>query len=243
MNVYIMMKDDGTPFYVGAGNDNRISDHFKGCGGRKEVNKIIAEHKSRNSNVTYRIDSVHTCEDEAFKRECELIRLLGRLCDGGTLVNITKGGKGVTGYKQSPQQVIENSRRSIERFKNQSERDKISVATKLAMEDPELRSHISEKLKEKWKDPEFIKKQRDVKTGVLDSEQTKVKKSKACASSWANGLRKGKYTDEQVSTVYSMKGLCSASEASKVYNMNPTYVHKIWRHERCKMALTRLGII
>lgn len=243
MNVYVLFKDDGTPFYVGAGNENRINDHFKGCGGRSEVNKIIKEHRGRGSNINHIIDSVHETEDEAFERESELIKQIGRLCDGGTLVNITKGGKGITGYKQSPKQIIENSRRGKERFKDQSERDRISAATKLGMSNPDVKTKISEKLKQKWKDPDFIKRQKEVKLGKVDSDETRKNKSKACSKSWETGVRKGKYTDEEVLTVYSMKGLCSALDASKVYNMNPTYVHKIWRHERCKMALIRLGVI
>lgn len=241
MNLYILFKDDGTPFYVGAGNDRRIANHFSGCGGRPLVDVVIKEHRLRGSEISFTVVESYVNDDEAYDAEVNLISLIGKEIDGGTLVNITDGGKGVSGYKSSPKQISDNSKRGIVRFSDPHERSKISIATREAMADPKVRKNISDKLLAKWQDPDFINKQVASHTGIKDTVDTKVNKSKACTKSWSEGRRKGKYTDEQVKIIYMMKGYCDARDAALIYGMNPTYVHKIWRHERCKMALIRLG--
>ena len=243
MNVYILYKDDGTPFYVGAGNDRRIDNHINGSGGRKSVNEVILEHRNRGAEISHDVVATYETKEEAFAAEIKLISMIGKISDGGTLVNVTDGGAGVTGYKATDDSNLKNSQRGYNRFSDPLERKRTSEATRKAMLDPSIRAKISVKLKSKWQDDDFIQRQRDSHTGIKDSESTKENKSKSCAKSWSDGKRKGKYTDEQVNVVYSMKGFCNVNEAASLYGMNPTYVHKIWRHERCRMALIRLGII
>lgn len=243
MNVYILYKDDKTPFYVGAGNDRRIDNHLCGSGGRSSVNEIIAEHRNRGSDISYDIVGKYDTKDEAFAAEVMLISMIGKISDGGTLVNVTDGGEGVSGYKATPENNLKNSKRNLERFSDPLEREKTSKTTREAMLNPDIRAKISKKLKDKWQDIEYVRKQRESHTGIKDSDMTKENKSKSCSKSWSEGKRKGKYTDDQVNVIYSMKGLSDAREVALIYGMNPTYVHKIWRHERCRMALIRLGII
>lgn len=243
MNVYMLYKDDGTPFYVGAGNNRRIDNHIGGSGGRASVNEIITEHRNRGSEISHDIVATYGTKEEAFAAEIKLIATIGKISDGGTLVNVTDGGAGVKGYKATENSNLKNSQRGRDRFSDPLERKRISEATRKAMLDPSIRAKISAKLKSKWKDEDFAQRQRDSHTGIKDSESTKENKSKSCAKSWSDGRRKGKYTDEQVNMVYSMKGFCDVNEVASLYGMNPTYVHKIWRHERCRMALIRLGIV
>lgn len=240
---YMLVDSFGIPFYVGAGNEARPMSHINGRGGRPLVDAVIEDHRSRGAEISVVIVEEFEAAAEAFSLEVELISTIGRLSEGGSLVNICDGGKGSSGYTASDEERERNSRRGKERFSILEERIKTSIATKLAMENPEVREKISRALKEKWLEDGFRKKLVDAHTGRKDSDQTKLKKAAAQKSVWAKGLKTGKYTDEQVRDVYDRKGVDSAVNIAKIHGMNPTYVHKIWRHERCLTSLIRLGIV
>lgn len=242
-DVYILVTDSGVPFYVGVGNENRINNHLKGSGGREEVNKIIKEHRDRGSEIEVKIIRTFTDKSDAFSLEVELISNIGRVCDGGTLVNKTTGGAGVSGYELTDEQRDNISSGQIRRFSKQEERDKISSATREAMRHESIRDKCRNGIILAWSDPDFRERQVKAHTGKKDSESTKLKKSESCAKSWAEGKRSGKYSDKEIAHVYSLKGVKSPKEVALLYGMNPTYVSKIWRHERCKVALKRLGVI
>jgi hypothetical protein len=240
---YVLLTDTGVPFYAGAGDKNRIDRHLRGAGGRSEVNKVIGEHHRRGTTIGHRVVKWFDLKDDAFAHEVELIRQIGKISDGGTLVNICDGGAGVTGYRASESQRLATSQRNIERFSDPAERKRTSDATIAAMADPTIRSVISEKLINKWQDPSYRSQQVESHTGHRDTDETKALKAAKIKSAWNDGTRRGKYTDEEISVVYNCKGMWSVEDTAAIYGMNPTYVHKIWRHERCRMALQRLGII
>lgn len=240
---YVLTDDNGVPFYVGAGNEQRPGRHIAGTGGRPAVNAVIDEHRARGSDIGVMIVKTHDTEHDAFNHEKYLIGIYGKRSDGGLLVNICDGGKGVTGYRATDKSKQANSERNIKRFSDINERLKTSIATKRAMENPELRRKISDALTTKWTDEAYRSKLVESHTGRIDSEQTRERKSGAQRDAWANGRRIGKYTDEQVFEIYNMKGVVNVNEVAEIYGMNPTYVHKIWRHERCVSNLKRLGII
>ncbi|WWO62244.1 hypothetical protein [Vibrio phage vB_VcM_SY] len=241
--VYVLKRSDGSPFYVGAGLMSRIMSHFNGTGRRPLVDAIFREHKDNCESVSYTIDSEHKTKESAFSREIELIAEIGKISDGGTLVNICDGGAGSNGYRASQEERKANSDRVKEYYSDPESRKRTSILTKKAMEDERIRSHISSKLKERWSDKAYREKLIKSHTGRKDSEETKSRKAESCAKSWESGARVGKYTDDQIADVYSRKGKEKAVDVAKIYGMNPTYVHKIWRHERCIMNLKRLGVI
>jgi hypothetical protein len=240
---YILYTHDNVPFYVGAGNENRISDHFKGVGGVKKVNEIIKWHSKNGLNIHHKVIESFDSRESAFAKEVELIAEIGKIENGGTLVNICDGGAGVKGLRRSAEQVSLMSKNSHERFKRIEERKKTSIATKIGMASTDVRKKISLKLKEKWKDQDFRCRQSIIHKGIKDSDETRKKKSNSLVACWANGQRVGKYSDEIVFDIYKSKGVVSAKDMALKYGMNPTYIHKIWRHERCLVALNRLGLV
>lgn len=80
---YAYLREDGTPYYIGKGKDNRIN--------RKRRNEIkLPKDKSRiiflKKNIT---------EEEAFKHEIYMVSVFGRKDLGtGILYNKTDGGDG-----------------------------------------------------------------------------------------------------------------------------------------------------
>lgn len=94
--VYMLIREDGTPFYVGKGSGNRMFDHERktSCG-RSATHKdhIIAKMKAAGAEVRKQKIAEGLTDEEAFAIEIEAIRLIGRL-PHGMLVNATDGGEG-----------------------------------------------------------------------------------------------------------------------------------------------------
>jgi hypothetical protein len=89
---YIHYDLHGTPFYVGKGvKDRAFSNKDRGC--------QWWEHVRKCEGYTIKIVNRFDTEEEAFANEIELIEQFSK--EGLFLANLTKGGKGASGYKQS----------------------------------------------------------------------------------------------------------------------------------------------
>ena len=89
---YIHYDLDNNPFYVGKGKGDRaFSNKDRGCQWWTYVRKC--------QGYTIKIVNYFETEDEAFVNEQELISEFSS--KGLFLANLTKGGKGASGYKQS----------------------------------------------------------------------------------------------------------------------------------------------
>ena len=86
--VYMYLREDGTPYYIGKGSGKRAWDNSSRSFKRPTDESRIAIH---TDNLT---------EDQAFSLEIELIAEYGRKDNGtGILRNLTDGGEGHTGAK------------------------------------------------------------------------------------------------------------------------------------------------
>ena len=120
--VYMYLREDGTPYYVGKGKKNRAYSANRRLKPPSK-DRIVFPH----TNLT---------EEDAFKYEKDLIFKYGRKDNGtGILRNLTDGGDGVSGYKAT---------------RTPEQRDKISKALKGRTghkQSPENRLKISKALK------------------------------------------------------------------------------------------------
>ena len=81
--VYLYLREDRTPYYVGKGIDQRaFKQHIRGGGDIRPVDK------DRIKIIKY-----FDVEEDAYAFEEWLISVYGRKCDGGILINIHDGGK------------------------------------------------------------------------------------------------------------------------------------------------------
>lgn len=92
------------PFYIGKGQGRRPYHHEEFVMKNNKINgnrhKYYTIRKILNLGFKVIVKTVFTTfnEDDAFKKEIELINKYGRKCKGtGTLTNIADGGKGSTG--------------------------------------------------------------------------------------------------------------------------------------------------
>lgn len=81
---YAYLREDGTPYYVGKGKNNRAFVKRRKVKCPDDKSKILFLKK----NLT---------EKDAFKHEIYMINVLGRVDCGGILRNFTDGGEGVSG--------------------------------------------------------------------------------------------------------------------------------------------------
>jgi hypothetical protein len=80
--VYLYLREDRTPYYVGKGIDQRaFKQHIRGGG------DIRPDDKDRIKIIKY-----FDVEEDAYEFEKWLIALYGRKSDGGILINIKDGG-------------------------------------------------------------------------------------------------------------------------------------------------------
>jgi hypothetical protein len=110
--VYILYKQNSTPFYVGKGTCSKFSrahsERIVAHEFEAKLNEPYETHPQMNllkintinkiwrngDQILYEIDSWHDQEIDAYKREMELIAFIGRRTEGtGSLTNITEGGE------------------------------------------------------------------------------------------------------------------------------------------------------
>jgi len=144
--VYLYLREDATPYYVGKGKDNRA---FQKHGKRLKL-------PSDKSRIVFYAENL--TEDEAFALEKELIAKYGRKDNGtGILRNLTDGGDGTSGAIFSDESRAKMSQNNA--MKNNPEvRAKVSAKAKVRqtarMSIPEVRAKHSEKMKEVANRPE-----------------------------------------------------------------------------------------
>lgn len=115
------------PFYVGKGANNRIDEHVFNSHIENDKNKLktnsILKILNNKENVIKIKLYDNLTEEEAFKEEKRIIKLIGRRDLGnGTLVNLTNGGEGSSGRKLSKKtkQKISKSIKKLNKWKGEN---------------------------------------------------------------------------------------------------------------------------
>ena len=146
--VYLYLREDGTPYYVGKGKNNRaFSKNGRSVHLPLDKTKIIFYSK----NLT---------EDEAFELEKELIKKYGRKDNGtGILRNLTDGGDGVSGAIVTDETKIklsENMKVRMNTPEMKAQTAAFNTRTKKGKTlSEEHKKKMSESHKERWKTYQF----------------------------------------------------------------------------------------
>jgi DNA-binding CsgD family transcriptional regulator len=101
--VYVLDRHDGTPFYVGKGNEARIRVHERLQAPDNSLThpklSVIRRHLNEGLPIGYRLMGFYDTAGEAFELEKFLIAWYGRADLGlGPLTNLDNGGRGVVGH-------------------------------------------------------------------------------------------------------------------------------------------------
>ena len=96
--VYVLFRPNGVPCYVGKGSGKRWQNHLYHGDCNPHLRRII--EKAGGDIPRVKIHQGLT-EAEAFEAERAFIAAIGRVKDGGPLVNMTDGGDGASGAIRS----------------------------------------------------------------------------------------------------------------------------------------------
>jgi hypothetical protein len=130
--VYAYLRQDGTPYYIGKGHDNRAWNWHRNIPVPKDKKRIVM----LETNLT---------ELGAFAIERRMILWYGRKDIGtGILRNMSDGGEGVTGYTHTAETRAKLSKISKGKVNSAETRAKISAAQKGRVLSKETRAKISE---------------------------------------------------------------------------------------------------
>jgi len=199
---YAYLREDGTPYYIGKGENDRI--YRKG-------KKKIKPPKDKSKIIFLK---QNLTEEEAFKHEIYMIALFGRIdLVTGILRNKTNGGDGASGYICSEETRKKISEVNKGRIFSEEHRKKISESLKGRIFSEEHRKKLRISLKGKTGFPGMLNKTHTEKTkekmsevkkgdknhfyGKSHSEETKRKISEAKKGKIASEESRKKMSDAQ----------------------------------------------
>ena len=149
--VYIYLREDGTPYYIGKGKHNRAWSNT----GRA--------YKAPNDPERIIIHTDNLTEEQAFSLEMDLIAHYGRKDNGtGILRNLTDGGEGMSGHVPT-----------------EEHRRKIAEANTGKAPSDATKKKISQSLKGQSLTEEHRRKIAEAHTGKVHSDATKKKISES----------------------------------------------------------------
>lgn len=143
--VYLYLREDGSPYYVGKGTGNRAW--------KRNKFEFINPKNERIMIVAHRLS-----EEEAFILEMKLISEYGRKDnETGILRNKTDGGEGVSG------RLSQSKGKTLEEIHGDAKASEIKTRLKKSLnttKTKQLKSSITSNL---WQNPEYIEKQKIAK--------------------------------------------------------------------------------
>lgn len=155
--VYVHRRDDtGEIFYVGKGSrlkeDRPFKRAFDESNGRSNFWKGVV---SKAGGRVVEIVGVLPTEEGAFVLEKALIRHYRRRSDGGTLVNLTEGGDGVSGVISSPETIRKRSEGIRRVFERPEYLERCRDRLREMNQSPERRAQVSSEAKDRWASPGY----------------------------------------------------------------------------------------
>lgn len=178
--VYMYLREDGTPYYVGKGTGDRAYSKNRTIKPPKDLSRIIFHAQ----NLT---------EEEAFAIEIEQIKKYGRVNNNtGILRNLTNGGEGFSGWIPSEEDLAKRGAASkevssrpevkakfIERMSRPEVRAKVSATAKETMNRPEVKAKKNAAIKEALNRPEMRSKMSAAAKEAMNRPEVRAKLSAA----------------------------------------------------------------
>jgi len=153
---YAWTREDGTPYYIGKGKNDRA----------------FRKGSPENSRVLFL--KQNCTEDEAFKHEKYMISVFGRKDIGtGILINLTEGGDGSSGYLHTKE-----TKQRMKGPKTDSHKQKLSEVRAKLWEDPKYREMMTKINQKSRQTEEYKEKSRQAQLNRDHISDTKQKATK-----------------------------------------------------------------
>ena len=173
--------------YVGKGTGDRDLSHWSRGSHNKPLQDFLSHLRQRGLEpIRQRVLETED-EQEAFKKEIELIALYGRRNIGtGTLFNLTDGGEGVSGVIKTAAHKENDKNNSLKNWADPVYREKVVAAQKRVQGTEEARSMKSEASKRTWADTTVRNKRTDGIKRSRSTNHSKQKTSDSAKAMWAD---------------------------------------------------------
>lgn len=172
-------KTDNKVFYVGKGKNNRANDRNSRSQWWKSV---VDKH-----DLTVEIVFDNLSEEDAF--QCEKDTILEFRYFGHPLVNMTDGGEGLSGHKQTAETIQKRVAKTTGKKRTPEQRKKISDANKGKRRSSATCLAMSDSRRGQKQSPDAVAKRADSNTGKKRTEAQKATmKSAAKAQAERNNL-------------------------------------------------------
>lgn len=171
-------------YYYGVHATNDINDGYMGSGTR--LNRAFKKYG--RSNFTKTIFRYFVDMNDMFEYEKLIVN--DDLVKDPNCYNLISGGHGGHGYKFTDEQREVQKKNAKKQWESEDLRKQNSISNKIAWSDPELkkkhgekirnsitdngRKSLSERMKERWKDPEYVKWQKEKNKGENNPMYGKV---------------------------------------------------------------------
>ena len=217
--VYILLRPDGTPFYVGCGlaragtkHRPRVFQHEEEAraGRRSRRHSVIRKIWKSGGEVGYRIDSWHSDECGVFAREIDLIDQFGRADEGkGPLANSNAGGTGQfrpgpdvraamsAAHKHSwtPER---RARAADNALKTMVEKGAEALrAGHKAWLDTEHADKVFQSARERWDDPEYRARHKASMQEAVAKPEYRAKRSKIAKATFSDPAARKAASEKQ----------------------------------------------
>jgi len=158
--VYSYLREDGTPYYIGKGVNDRAY--------RKHGRVPVPQDRNR---IAFLFEGL--TEAESFDKEIELIAKWGRKDNGtGILLNRTDGGEGASGNVKSEETKRKISETALETMRSPEVRKKIADTLRGRKRTEETKRKISESLKGRPRSEEDKRKISEASKGIVKNYKT-----------------------------------------------------------------------
>jgi hypothetical protein len=214
------------PFYIGKGTGRRAW--------KTKDRNYLWESITTNNEYEVRILHDNLTEEQSLELETCLIEKYGRKETGGTLVNMTAGGEGISGYSHTPESKNKISKRNYGKKLTEEHKLAIGAANKGKIISDQEKNDRKERMLRLWETEEYKKKM----SNKLKSWWTPDRKQSAKAK--RTGVTLSEKTKEKISVRLTGKKM-STDTKEKIRRKNSGITHPMYGKPRSEETKRKMS--
>ena len=222
---YLHCLPDGTPFYVGKGHGKRCREMTSG---RNKGHHSVTDLIGRENVLVY----VFSCDSEEEALSDEIIQIAHLKAEGYWLANRCGGGQGVSGRKQTPEEIARRVLANTGKKRTPETCRRISEANRGKKRSDEFRAKMSE-----------ASRGNTNQLGKKRSDESRKKMSESASSAWLDPAlrekmtagRKGRPWSEERRKRFDSRSPTPCSDATK--EKLSAAIAEVWRKRKAQRAI------